>query len=177
MKPTQKTWSARRLLTRLLRVAYSSEMAAAYAYRGHAASVRDPWEKSSIEGIEMDEWRHREAIGRMLADLGATPSSLRELLFTIVGKSLGWLCPWSGWTLPMLCAGLIETANVGQYVRMSAYASTIGMPEMASELDAMADVERQHEAFFFSALDRAWRRGIIARIFPRSPVVPAKDRG
>ena len=155
MNQTRNATVARRRLTRLLRVAYSSEMAAAYAYRGHAASVRDPWEKSSIEGIELDEWRHREAIGRMLAHLGASPSPLRELLFTVIGKSLGWLCPWSGWTLPMLCAGMIETANVGQYVRMSGWASTIGMQEMASELDAMADVERQHEAFFFSALARS----------------------
>ena len=132
-------------------------MAAAYAYRGHAASVRDPWEKSSIEGIEQDEWRHRDAIGRMLEHLGARPSPARELLFTIVGKSLGRLCPWSGWTLPMLCAGLIETANVGQYVRMSGYASILRLTEMVAELDAMADVERQHEAFFFSALQRARR--------------------
>ena len=167
----------RRRLRRLLRVAYSSEMAAAYAYQGHAASVTDPAERDALARIEQDERHHREAVGRMLPLVGGAPSPLREALFARVGKSLRFLCHWSGWTLPMLCAGMIETANVGQYVRMSRYANESGLHAMADELSAMAEVERQHEAFFFSALDRAWRRGLIARIFPRSAALPANDRG
>lgn len=154
---------AHRRLTRLLRVAYSSEMAAAYAYQGHAASVSDPFERTSIAAIENDEWLHREAIGRMLPIVGAAPSGAREMIFTIIGKSLRWLCPWSGWTLPMLFAGIIETANVGQYVRMSRYARELGMFEMAAELDAMAEVERRHEAFFFSALKSRFRASASPR--------------
>lgn len=149
----QRNRTARRL-TRLLRVAYSSEMAAAYAYQGHAASVSDAEEKIALAGIETDEWHHRESIGRMLFQLGAGPSAFREALFTAIGKSLRFLCPWSGWTLPMLCAGVIETMNVGQYVRMARYATELGLVEMAAELDVMADVERMHESFFFSALAR-----------------------
>jgi hypothetical protein len=36
------TSAAEGRLVALLRLAYSGERAAAYAYRGHAASVRDP---------------------------------------------------------------------------------------------------------------------------------------
>jgi hypothetical protein len=113
----------------------------------------------------MDEWHHRESIGRMLPLLGVSPSAFREALFTAIGKSLRFLCPWSGWTLPMLCAGVIETMNVGQYVRMSRYATELGLVEMAAELDVMAEVERMHESFFFSALAR------------RHPMLPVARKG
>lgn len=142
----------------MLRVAYSSEMAAAYAYQGHAASVKDPGERTSLSAIELEEWQHREAVARMLAILGEAPSPIRESVFTAIGKTLRFLCPWSGWTLPMLCAGVIETINVGQYVRMAGDAAESGLKQMATELEAMAEVERRHEAFFFTALaaGRLW---------------------
>ncbi|MBL4755026.1 MAG: hypothetical protein JKY52_15695 [Flavobacteriales bacterium] len=43
-------------LVDLLQRAYSAEKAAAFAYIGHAASVRDRDAKASIRQIELDEW-------------------------------------------------------------------------------------------------------------------------
>jgi len=167
---------SRRRLTRLLRVAYSSEMAAAYAYQGHAASVRDPREKSSLAAIEREEWQHREAIGRMLPLLGAAPSRIREAIFTAIGKTLRFLCPLSGWTLPMLCAGMIETVNVGQYISMARHARLLGLEELAAELEAMADVERRHETFFFEALAGRRPFGAVFRLIPRAAGPAVRDR-
>jgi hypothetical protein len=48
-------------LVKLLHLAYSAEKAAAFAYIGHAGSVRNPLEKTAIKQIEMDEWQHRKA--------------------------------------------------------------------------------------------------------------------
>jgi hypothetical protein len=42
-------------LVDLLQMAYSAEKAAAFAYQGHAGSVKDPVEKIAIRQIEIDE--------------------------------------------------------------------------------------------------------------------------
>ena len=44
----------------LIKQAYSAEKVAAFAYIGHAASVKDKNEKVAIRQIEIDEWNHRE---------------------------------------------------------------------------------------------------------------------
>ncbi len=46
-------------LVDLIKQAYSAEKAAAFAYIGHAASVKDKEEKAAIKQIEIDEWNHR----------------------------------------------------------------------------------------------------------------------
>jgi rubrerythrin len=46
-------------LVDLMKQAYSAEKAAAFAYIGHAASVKDKVEKAAIKQIEIDEWNHR----------------------------------------------------------------------------------------------------------------------
>ena len=42
-------------LVKLLQLAYSAEKAAAFAYIGHAGSVKNQDEKVAIKQIEMDE--------------------------------------------------------------------------------------------------------------------------
>lgn len=44
----------------ILQLAYSGELAAAYAYRGHWKSVSDSEEIRRIEEIENEEWHHRK---------------------------------------------------------------------------------------------------------------------
>ena len=48
-------------LVKLLQRAYSGEKAAAFAYIGHACSLRDPGAKAAVKQIEVDEW----STGRM----------------------------------------------------------------------------------------------------------------
>jgi demethoxyubiquinone hydroxylase (CLK1/Coq7/Cat5 family) len=58
---------ARLKLIRQLQDAYSGELAAAHAYRGHCHSVRDPQQRARIRQIEDEEWHHRRLVGGLLA--------------------------------------------------------------------------------------------------------------
>jgi rubrerythrin len=151
----------------MLQVAYSSEMAAALAYQGHARSVEDPFERASLLEIEGDEWRHREEVGRLLTALGERPVRWREVVFATIGRVIRTLCPWSGWYPPMIVAGAIEMLNVRQYVSMARWARQLGLEGASALLEEMAEVERRHQAFFFGCLRR--ELGLAGAAVPGRP--------
>ncbi len=113
-------------LTRVLQSAYSGELAAGFAYRGHWHSVRDAAERERIRIIEAEEWHHRRLVGEILRKLEAGPNRLREITFWCIGRSLGLLCHVSGWFLPMYGAGRLERKNIDEYEDAAAYASECG---------------------------------------------------
>lgn len=135
-------------LVDILRLAYSGEMAAGYAYRGHAASVSDPAERTHILEIEAEEWQHRRLIGDMLRTLGTEPSRGREFRAAIIGRTLGALCHTSGWFLPMYGAGRLESRNIREYEVAARLARAAGHEEWVDCLLSMAEVEWEHEAWF-----------------------------
>jgi hypothetical protein len=57
--------SPRAQLITTLQMAYSGELAAGYAYRGHWHSVSDAEERDRIKIIEDEEWHHRRLVGEM----------------------------------------------------------------------------------------------------------------
>src|SRR5437764_10111164 len=73
-------------LVKILRLAYSGELAAAYAYRGHWRSVSDEPTRARIHEIEDEEWHHRRLIGEMLAQLDTKPSRIREVRAFLIGR-------------------------------------------------------------------------------------------
>ncbi len=187
-------------LVAILRLAYSGELAAAHAYRGHRRSVRDMDTRARIQRIEEDEWHHRALVGRMLVALGRRPSRAREVRASLVGRTLGILCHVSGWLLPMYGAGRLESRNVRVYELAARHAATSGHDELVDCLLAMAEVEWDHEAYFRSCvLGHRWasklplwqapgRREDIresftrdlpgdGRIHPRSRTFAYEDRG
>src|SRR5678815_5731302 len=85
----------------ILQLAYSGELAAAYAYRGHWKSVSDPEERRRIEEIENEEWHHRKLVGEMLNSLNTAPNKSREMRATVLGRVLGFLCHFTGWLAAM----------------------------------------------------------------------------
>src|SRR5258708_17734149 len=91
---------SRTKLIALLQMAYSGELAAAHAYRGHWKSVRSAAEKTAIRNIENDEWRHRKLVGEMLVNLENGPSRRRETRAKLIGRTLGVLCHVTGWVAP-----------------------------------------------------------------------------
>src|SRR5262245_24660239 len=99
-------------LIHILQLAYSGELAAAYAYRGHWHSVRNAQERDRIQQIENEEWHHRELVGGMLKQLQASPHTTRERRARIIGRSLQFLCHITGWLLPMYMAGRLESRNI-----------------------------------------------------------------
>ena len=132
----------------ILRLAYSGELAAAYAYRGHWKSVKDTATKTKIREIEEEEWHHRRLAGQMLSELGSHPSRYREVKATLIGRTLGLLCHLMGWLLPMYGAGKLESRNVGEYERAARFAAASDHHEFVECLLSMAEVEWEHEKYF-----------------------------
>jgi len=153
-------------LTAILRLAYSGELAAALAYRGHGRSVRDPDDRDQIHRIERDEWHHRDLVGAMLARLGKEPSRTRERRARLVGYTLGVLCHLAGWLAPMYGAGKLERRNITEYETAARLAARAGWPEFVDCLLAMAEVEWDHERYFRSCVERH-------RLAPWVPLWPA----
>ena len=135
-------------LVHQLQGAYSGELAAGFAYRGHWRSVRDASERERIRTIEAEEWHHRELVGGMLRSLGSGPNRVRELVFFVVGRTLGAMCHVSGWFLPMYGAGRLERHNIVEYEDAARYARACGHEEIIDCLLTMAEVEWEHEKYF-----------------------------
>lgn len=153
------------LLVQLLQAAYSGEQAAAFAYRGHAVAVDSTAERMKIRQIEDEEWGHRAKVGRMLKTLGAKPSRWREFVTWTIGKTLGFLCAFTGWFLPMFFAGRLETKNVQEYDVAADYAEKLGLADFVVELREMSAVEAEHEVFFSQIVSNHWMLPWVKRIF------------
>lgn len=144
--------SSRDALVRILQNAFSGELAAAYAYRGHWKSLKAADEIRGIQKIEDEEWRHRQKVGELLAALGARPKKLKEIKMWLIGRSIGVLCHLIGWFLPMYFAGRLESQNIKEYADAAFHASELGLPEYESELLVMSAVEKEHEIFFYTVV-------------------------
>jgi rubrerythrin len=158
----------RQSLIAILQLAYSGERAAAFAYRGHQKSVKDPDEKARILRIEDEEWHHRRVVGGMLADLGAAPRRWLEVKATVIGRTLGALCHVAGWFAPMYGAGKLESRNIREYEDAARHARGSGREELVDCLLTMAEVEWEHERYFRGKVlgHRLARR---VRIWPEPP--------
>jgi rubrerythrin len=155
-------------LIEILQLAYSGELAAAYAYRGHWNSVSDSGEKTRIQQIEKEEWHHRNLVGEMLQKIGSQADRMREIRSFVIGQVLRFGCHISGWFLPMYGAGKLESRNVREYETAARYAFSAGFPEFVECLLTMAEVEWEHEYYFRSnVLRHPWSRRV--RMWPAPP--------
>ena len=162
-----KSTAAARLVAQL-QLAYSGELAAAYAYRGHWHSLRDGRERDEVRKIEEDEWHHRRLVGGILSGLGARPRRVREARAWLIGRTLGLLCHVSGWFLPMYGAGRLERRNIVEYEEAADYATASGRGDLIECLLGMAEVEWDHELYFRSKVEgHAWSRWL--RVWERPP--------
>ncbi len=164
----------RQQLIRILQNAYSGEWAAAYAYRGHWKSLKNPVERERIRQIENEEWVHREHVGLMLESLKAAPVKTRELKMWIIGRSVGIGCHLIGWFLPMYFAGRLESGNADEYRSAALHASHLGLKEFEAELLVMAQVEREHEMYFLSVVADHPRLPFMQAIFKWGPPPPVE---
>jgi len=162
---------SRTKLIALLQLAYSGELAAAYAYRGHWHSVRNPEEMSAIQNIENDEWRHRKLVGDLLKSLEAKPLHRRETRAAIIGRTLALLCHVMGWLAPMYGAGRLESRNIREYETAGRHARDCGRGDMVDCLLEMAEVEWEHEHYFRSRVQEHF----LGRLLPLWPQPPAKE--
>ncbi|MCK6440572.1 MAG: ferritin-like domain-containing protein [Planctomycetes bacterium] len=153
--------AAKAQLIRLLQRAYSGELAAAHAYRGHWRAVKDPTERRDIQKIEQDELHHREQLGKMIAELGAAPDCFLERKMSAIGKTIGVLCHISGWYIPMYGAGRLEKSNVREYEHAARFAHLAGEERLIEDLLTWAETEWDHEKYFREKARSHWLRYLI----------------
>jgi hypothetical protein len=156
-------------LARLVRLAYSAEKAAAYAYRGHARSVRDHDEQVAVRNIEIDEWQHRDNLARFMAKLRIKPSLWLELKYHVIGKLISASCHVIGHFLPMYFAGRLESGNVNEYLEMERLAAGGVLADEIPCIRHMAAVEKRHELYLLERASRHRVIGICERIFSWGP--------
>jgi len=140
-------------LIKLLQMAYSAEKAAAFAYIGHAGSVKDPNQKRAITQIENDEWHHREVVLSIMQQYGIQPSRYNEIKYHIIGKMLSMGCYVIGWFMPYFFAGRLESGNVCEYFVMMRYFNDLGITAHDKDLYEMGIKEKEHEVYFQKSLE------------------------
>src|SRR6202050_4343826 len=113
----------------LLQRAYSAEKAAAFAYQGHAASVKNADEKKAIRQIETDEWNHRREVLAIMNKYDIPVSKYYEWRFHVIGKIISGSCFVIGWFMPFYFAGRLESGNVCEYFRMKNFFNALGIHE------------------------------------------------
>jgi demethoxyubiquinone hydroxylase (CLK1/Coq7/Cat5 family) len=164
-EPLDSQLRSQEALVRILQNAFSGELAAAYAYRGHWKSLKNGEEILSIQKIEHEEWLHREKVGNLLATLGARPRKTKEIKMRIIGRTIGFFCHLTGWFLPMYFAGRLESQNIKEYADAALHANQLGLKEYESELLVMSAVEREHEIFFFNVIANHRLLPLMRRVF------------
>lgn len=139
-------------LVKLLKQAYSAEKAAAFAYQGHAGSVKKDEEKVAIKQIEIDEWNHREEVLKLMAIYQVPVSKWYEVKNYIIGKSISASCYLIGWFMPFYFAGNLESGNVCEYVRMKRLFNALDITSHDEVLYEMSLKEKEHEVYFYQQI-------------------------
>jgi rubrerythrin len=139
-------------LVDLLKRAYSAEKAAAFAYQGHAGSVKDKEQKEAIHQIELDEWNHRREVMAIMQQYDIPISKYYEVKFHIIGKVISFSCYVIGWFMPFYFAGRLESGNVCEYFRMMHYFHELGIKEHDEILYQMGIKEKEHEEYFLAKI-------------------------
>lgn len=139
-------------LVDLLKKAYSAEKAAAFAYQGHAAAVKNPDEKKAIRQIEIDEWNHRTEVLEIMKQYDISISKFYEFKFHVIGKIISFSCHVIGWFMPFYFAGRLESGNVCEYFRMKQFFNSIGIKKHDHILYEMGIKEKEHEVYFLEQI-------------------------
>lgn len=148
-----------------LRRAYSAEKAAALAYIGHAASLRDPAERAAVRRIEADEWDHRRHVGAIMRTYGITASRWYEFKYHVIGRLIGASCHVIGRFMPYFFAGKLESGNVCEYFVMIHRFHALGITAHDPILHEMGVREKEHEVHFLAVLRDARWLPLFERVF------------
>ena len=156
---------AHRSLVDLLQQAHSAEKAAAFAYQGHAGSVKDRVDKAAIHQIELDEWGHRHEVLTIMRQYDIPVSKYYEVRFHIIGKTISFSCYVIGWFMPFYFAGRLESGNVCEYFRMMHFFHELGIREHDQVLYNMGIKEKEHEVYFLNRIKNKKLLSTFERIF------------
>ncbi len=149
----------------LLQRAYSAEKAAAFAYQGHAGSVKNKTEKIAIKQIELDEWNHRKEVLEIMQKYKIPVSKYYEFRFYVIGKIISFSCYIIGWFMPFFFAGRLESGNVCEYFRMMQYFHELGIVEHNQILYEMGIKEKEHEVYFLGKIKNKKMLRVFEKLF------------
>lgn len=152
-------------LVRLLQLAYSAEKAAAFAYIGHAGSVKSAEEKAAIRQIELDEWQHRETVLSLMQQYDVPISRYFEFKYHILGRLISASCYVIGWFMPYYFAGRLESGNVCEYFIMMKYFNELDITSHDEVLYEMGMKEKEHEVYFQNGLRNNRLLPLFEKIF------------
>ncbi|MEO5958862.1 MAG: ferritin-like domain-containing protein [Opitutaceae bacterium] len=152
-------------LVDLLQRAYSAERAAAFAYIGHAGSLRDPAAKAAVKQIEDDEWAHRRHVLAIMQQHGVPVSRYYEMRFWIIGKLIAGSCHVIGWFMPYFFAGRLESGNVCEYFVIMHYFHALGIREHDAILYEMGMKEKEHEVYFLEQIKTSRLLPFFEKVF------------
>ena len=163
--PTTKKQLRHPKLVKLLQKAYSAEKAAAYAYQGHASSVKKQAEKLAIRQIEEDEWNHRREVLAIMTYYNIPVSKWFDVRFAVIGKLISVSCHVIGWFMPFFFAGKLESGNVCEYFRMKQYFNSLGIHQWDEILYEMGMKEKEHEVYFLNKIRESKVLPYFERVF------------
>lgn len=136
----------------LLQMAYSAEKAAAFAYQGHASSLKNSPQVPAINQIEQDEWVHRAEVLAIMNQYHIPVSKWYEFKFHVIGRVIGYSCHVIGWFMPFYFAGRLESGNVCEYFRMRDFFHQKGITKHDEVLNQMGVKEKEHELYFIEVV-------------------------
>ena len=152
-------------LVDLLQRAYSAEKAAAFAYQGHAGSIKDETDKAAIRQIELDEWGHRHEVLGIMRRYDVPISKYYEVRFHIIGKVISGSCYVIGWFMPFYFAGRLESGNVCEYFRMMHWFHDLEITDHDQMLYDMGIREKEHEVYFLGKIKNRKLLPFFEKIF------------
>jgi hypothetical protein len=152
-------------LVELLQRAYSAEKAAAFAYVGHAGSLKKQEDKAAVKQIEDDEWGHRKNVLVIMRKYDIPISKYYEVKFHIIGKIISASCYVIGWFMPHFFAGKLESGNVCEYFVMMHYFHSLGIKDHDEILYEMGMKEKDHEIYFLNQIKASRLLPIFEKIF------------
>jgi hypothetical protein len=152
-------------LVELLQRAYSAEKAAAFAYIGHAGSLKNREAKAAVKQIEDDEWIHRKNVLVIMQKYDIPISKYYEVKFHIIGRVISSSCYVIGWFMPYFFAGKLESGNVCEYFVMMQYFHSLDIRDHDEILYEMGMKEKDHEIYFLNQIKSSKLLPIFEKIF------------
>lgn len=152
-------------LVKLLQRAYSGEKAAAFAYIGHARSLRDPAAKAAVRQIEEDEWQHRRNLRGLMERYEVPVSRWLEVKLHVIGRLISASCHVIGRFMPFFFAGKLESGNVCEYFVMMRHFHALGIHEHDAMLYEMGMKEKEHEVYFLEQIKTSRLLPLFQRLF------------
>lgn len=140
-------------LAHSLQLAHAAERAAAFAYIGHAAALRNEEDRIPVREIEADEWQHREEVKKIMDRYSIPVSRYLEWKYYLVGKCIGLSCHLLGRFMPYFFAGRLESGNVCEYIVMLQRFRELGITDHDEVLYEMGVKEKAHEVYFQEVIE------------------------